>query len=162
MIRALAITVSTRAAAGERSDASGEALVEGLRSMGFHVDGPQVVADGQPVEIALREGLEGDYDLILTTGGTGLTPADLTPEATAQVVERLVPGIPEALRADGLRRGIASSQLSRGIAGVKGRTLVINLAGSPGAVNDGIEVLRPILVHAIDQLSGGDHAASRG
>ena len=157
MTRALAITVSTRAAEGSRTDLSGIALVKGLRSMDFDVDGPVVVADGQPVEAALRAGIDRNYDLIITTGGTGLSPSDATPEITGQIIERLAPGIPEALRADGLRRGVPTSVLSRGIAGTAGKTLIINLAGSPGAVRDALEVLAPILGHAIAQLRGEDH-----
>ncbi len=158
MIRALAITISTRAANGLRDDLSGVALVEGLRAMNFEVDGPIVVPDGAPVADALIAAVEKSYDLIITTGGTGLTPTDATPEATNRVIERLVPGIPEALRADGLRRGIPTAMLSRGIAGTVGATLIINLAGSPGAVRDGLDVLKPIIAHAVEQLMGGDHA----
>lgn len=160
MTRALAITISTRAAEGTRSDLSGIALVNGLRSMEFEVDGPVVVADGEPVEGALRAGLAQGYELIITTGGTGLSPTDATPEVTARLIERYAPGIPEALRADGARRGIPTALLSRGIAGTNGRTLIINLPGSPGAVSDALEVLRPILSHAIDQLRGADHPSS--
>jgi len=158
MSRALAITVSTRAAAGARADLSGIALVEGLRSLDFDVDGPVVVADGDPVEGALRTGLAQGHDLIVTTGGTGLSPTDATPEITGRVVQRLVPGIPEALRADGLRRGIPTALLSRGIAGTAGRTLIINLPGSPGAVREALEALGPILAHAMEQLGGADHS----
>lgn len=158
MTRALAITVSTRAASGSRADLSGKALVEGLRELGFEVDGPLVVSDGEPLEAVLRSGLGQGYDLLITTGGTGISPTDATPEITSRLVEREIPGIAEALRADGQRRGIATAMLSRGIAGTHGRTLIINLPGSPGAVKESLEVLTPILSHAIDQLRGGDHA----
>ena len=157
MNRALAITVSTRAAEGIRTDLSGLALVKGLRGMDFEVDGPVVVADGEPVEAALRAGLAAAYDLIITTGGTGLSPSDATPEMTGRIVERLAPGISEAIRADGVQRGIPGALLSRGIAGTAANTLIINLPGSPGAVRDALEVLAPILEHAVDQLRGQDH-----
>ncbi|MDO9485202.1 MAG: MogA/MoaB family molybdenum cofactor biosynthesis protein [Actinomycetota bacterium] len=157
MTRALAITVSTRAAAGTRTDLSGAALVAGLRAFDFEVDGPLVVADGEPVDAALRAGIQQGYDLIISTGGTGISPTDATPEITTRLIERLLPGIPEALRADGVKRGIPTALLSRGVAGTAGQTLIINLPGSPGAVRDALEVLAPILGHAVDQLSGADH-----
>ena len=101
MIRALAITVSNRAAAGVYADRSGPVLVELLRSAGCEVDGPQVVADGDPVEAALRDALQAGYDVVVTTGGTGLTPTDLTPEMTRKVIDREVPGIADAIRQEG-------------------------------------------------------------
>lgn len=158
MIRALALTVSTGAAQGTRIDESGPALAAGLRELGFRVDGPQVVPDGDPVEPALRAAISDGYDLIVTTGGTGLTPDDCTPEATARVVERFIPGIPEALRADGIGRGIAMAQLSRGVAGSVGSSLIINLPGSPGAVREGLAVLGPVLAHALAQLAGAERS----
>ncbi len=157
MTRALVITVSTRAATGTRTDLSGTALVKGLRDFDFEVDGPVVVSDGDPVDAAMRAGIQQGYDLIISTGGTGISPTDATPEITSRLIERLVPGIPEALRADGARRGIPTALLSRGVAGTAGQTLIINLPGSPGAVRDALEVLAPILGHAVAQLSGADH-----
>jgi molybdenum cofactor synthesis domain-containing protein len=151
------VTASNRAAAGVYTDRGGPVLVEGLRAMGFDVDGPQVVPDGEPVERALRDAVDVGYDVVLTTGGTGLTPGDLTPEATRRVVDRLVPGIAEALRAYGVAQGVPTAMLSRGIAGLAGRTLVVNLPGSTGGCRDGLTVLSPVLVHAVEQVRGGDH-----
>lgn len=157
MMRAMAITVSTRAAAGTRTDTSGLLLAQGLAELGFQVVGPVVVPDGAAVGDALVDALEHGYDLIVTTGGTGLSASDRTPEYTAPMLERLVPGISEAVRERGVRHGVASAVLSRGLAGTVGTTLIVNLAGSPGAVRDGLGVLAQVAVHAIDQLRGGDH-----
>ena len=150
------ITVSTRAAAGVWEDRSGPILVSGLEALGFVVTGPQVVSDGDPVEAALREALGAD--LILTTGGTGLTPTDRTPEATSKVIDREVPGIAEAIRAFGVANGVPTAMASRGLAGLAGTTLVINVPGSPGGAKDALTVLAPVLVHAIEQIAGSDHA----
>lgn len=157
MIRALALTVSNRAAAGIYADKSGPVLAELLRGAGFEVDGPRVVADGAPVEAALREALASGYDVIVTTGGTGLTPGDLTPEMTRLVLDKEVPGIAEAVRAAGVAAGVPSAALSRGVAGVAGTTLVVNLPGSTGGVRDGMAVLAGVLRHAVEQIHGGDH-----
>jgi len=158
MIRALAITVSNRAAAGVYEDRSGPVLVELLREAGCDVvDGPLVIPDGEAVGEVLRDSVTAGYDVAVTTGGTGLTPSDLTPEMTRRVIDREIPGIPEALRAAGADAGVPSAILSRGLAGVAGRTLIVNLPGSSGGVRDGMKVLRPILVHAVDQIRGGDH-----
>jgi molybdenum cofactor synthesis domain-containing protein len=160
MIRALAITVSNRAAAGVYDDRSGPVLVELLRSAGCEVDGPQVVADGDPVEAALRDALRAGYDVVVTTGGTGLTPTDLTPEMTRKVLDREVPGIADAIRQEGAAAGVPASVLSRGLAGLAGQTLVVNLPGSTGGVRDGMAVLSRVLAHAVDQARGGDHPRS--
>jgi molybdenum cofactor synthesis domain-containing protein len=156
-VRALAVTVSNRAAAGVYEDRSGPVLAELLRSAGCAVDGPVVVPDGDPVEVALRDAVADGYDVVVTTGGTGLTPYDLTPEMTRRVVEREIPGIAEALRAAGAAAGVPAAILSRGVAGVAGRTLVVNLPGSTGGVRDGMAVLAPVLGHAVSQIHGGDH-----
>jgi molybdenum cofactor synthesis domain-containing protein len=160
--RALVVTASSRAAVGVYADRGGPVLVEGLTAMGFAVDGPVVVADGDPVEAALRDAVAQGYDVVLTTGGTGLSPTDHTPEVTRRVVEREVPGIAEAIRAYGVGAGVASASLSRGMAGLAGRTMIVNLPGSPGGCRDGIAVLSRVLPHAVDQLRGGDHRVGGG
>ena len=157
LIRALAITVSNRAAAGVYEDRSGPVLAGLLAEAGCAVDGPLVVPDGAPVEAALLDAIGAGYDVVVTTGGTGLTPGDLTPEMTRRVLDREVPGIAEAIRAAGVAAGVPAAMLSRGLAGLTGRTLIVNLAGSTGGVRDGMAVLTPVLRHAVDQAHGGDH-----
>ena len=157
MIRALAVTVSNRAAAGVYEDKSGPVLVELLREAGCEVDGPVVIPDGATVEVALRDAVRAGYDVIVTTGGTGLTPGDLTPEMTRLVLDREIPGIPEAIRAFGVAAGMRSATLSRGVAGLASNTLIVNLPGSTGGVRDGMAVLADLLEHAVDQARGGDH-----
>jgi len=158
--RALVVVASNRAAAGVYADRGGPLLVDGLRSLGFAVDGPQVVPDGEPVAAALVAAVAAAYDVVLTTGGTGLTPGDLTPEMTRRVIDREVPGLAEAIRAYGLGHGVPSAALSRGLAGLAGNTLVVNLPGSTGGCRDGLAVLAPVLVHAVEQVRGGDHPSS--
>jgi molybdenum cofactor synthesis domain-containing protein len=157
MIRALAVTVSNRAAAGVYEDKSGPVLVDLLRDAGCEVDGPVVIPDGATVEVALRDAVRAGYDVVVTTGGTGLTPGDLTPEMTRLVLDREIPGIPEAIRAFGVTAGVSSAALSRGVAGLASSTLIVNLPGSTGGVRDGMAVLAGLLEHAIDQARGGDH-----
>jgi molybdenum cofactor synthesis domain-containing protein len=155
-LRALAITVSDRAAAGQYADRSGPLLVSLLTTAGCEVDGPLIVADGEQVEVALRSAVAQGYDVVVTTGGTGVTARDLTPEMTARVLDRQIPGIAEAIRAAG-QHAVPASMLARGLAGVAGRTLVVNLPGSAGGVRDGVAVIAPILRHAVEQIAGGDH-----
>lgn len=162
-MRARVITASTRAAHGDAGypDRSGPIVVGRLDELGFEVDDAVVVADGAPVEEALRAAVEDGVDVIITTGGTGLTPTDRTPEATMAVLRTQVPGIAEAIRAAGVGAGIASAMLSRGLAGVadgpEHASLIVNLPGSSGGVRDGMDVLAPVLLHAAQQLRGSDH-----
>lgn len=155
--RALVLTVSTRTAAGVWLDRSGPVLREGLLGLGLDVDGPQVVPDGDAVETALREAVAAGYALVVTTGGTGLTPTDRTPELTRRVLDREAPGIAEAVRAYGVAHGVPSAMLSRAVAGIAGRALIVNLPGSTGGVRDGLAVLADILDHALAQIVGSDH-----
>ena len=155
--RAVVVTASNRASAGVYEDRSGQALAAGLRDLGFEVEGPHVRPDDvEALAQVLREAVAGGADVVLTTGGTGLSPTDVTPEATRAVVEREAPGLAEAVRRYG-EPTVPTSVLSRGIAGTAGRTLIVNLPGSTGGVKDGLAVLGPLLPHVVSQLRGGDH-----
>ncbi len=155
--RAVVICASTRAATGVYEDRTGPLIVEALRGWGFTVDDATVVPDGEPVAQALVAALALAPAVVLTTGGTGISPTDATPEMTARHLDREVPGIAEAIRAAGVAKGVPSAMLSRGVAGVAGATLVVNLPGSTGGVRDALEVLGAVLDHAVDQIHGGDH-----
>ena len=156
------ITCSTRSAAGERIDESGEILAAGLAEAGHEVGLHLVVPDDiAEIRAAVEGAVEAGVRAVLTTGGTGLTPTDVTPEAVAPLLDRTIPGIAEALRMVSQNR-VPTSVLSRGIAGTIGRTLVVTLPGSPGGVRDGLSVLLPILDHAADQIAGGDHQPGGG
>ncbi|MCP2200119.1 MogA/MoaB family molybdenum cofactor biosynthesis protein [Lentzea flava] len=155
-MKAVVITASNRAAAGVYADRSGPLIVEWLTERGFSVADPVVVPDGDPVQQALTEAVSAGADLVLTTGGTGINPTDRTPEATRAVLDYEVPGLADAIRMSGWPR-VPGSVLSRGVAGVAGRTLIVNLPGSTGGVRDGLDVLGNVVEHALDQLRGGDH-----
>jgi molybdenum cofactor synthesis domain-containing protein len=157
VIRALAVTVSNRAAAGVYEDRSGPVLADLLRAAGCEVDGPVVIPDGATVQTALQDAVDAGYDVVVTTGGTGLTPGDATPEMTRLVLEREIPGIAETIRAAGVATGVPAAALSRGVAGVAKTTLIVNLPGSTGGVRDGMAVLSNLIEHAVDQIRGGDH-----
>lgn len=160
--RAAVITASNRSARGEREDTSGHLLARLLRDQGFQVDDPVVVPDDVPaIQAALRGALDSGADVVVTTGGTGVTPTDVTPEATRPLLDREIPGIAEAIRSAS-RDKVPTAVLSRGLAGNIGRTLVVNLPGSPGGVRDGAAVLGPIVGHVLDQLRGGDHVPGGG
>jgi molybdenum cofactor synthesis domain-containing protein len=159
VIRARVVVASNRAAAGVYADTSGPLLAAGLRDLGCDVDQPVVVPDGEPVGQAIRQAVADRVDLVVTSGGTGINPTDLTPEVTRRLMDYEVPGIAEAIRAHS-REKVPTAALSRGIAGVVGTTLVVNLPGSTGGARDGLAVLGPILRHAVDQLRGGDHTGS--
>lgn len=151
------IVASNRAAAGIYVDETGPPIVAALRAWGFDTPDADVVPDGDPVGVALWGAVSEQVDVVLTTGGTGISPTDRTPEATERLIDRRIPGIAEAIRAHGIAKGVATAALSRGVAGVSGRTLVINLPGSRGGVADALEVLGEIVPHAVSQLGGADH-----
>ncbi len=154
---AVVVVASNRAAAGVYDDTTGPLIVSALREWGFSVGDPVVRPDGEPggaaIALAVREGAR----VVLTTGGTGLTPTDRTPEVTRPLLDREVPGLAEAIRAAGVAKGVPTAVLSRGLAGVAGRALVVNLPGSRGGVKDALAVLAPVLVHAVEQIVGSDH-----
>ncbi|MCG8924275.1 MogA/MoaB family molybdenum cofactor biosynthesis protein [Lentzea sp. DG1S-22] len=155
-MKAVVITASNRAAAGVYEDRSGQIILAWLVERGFSASTPVVVPDGEPVREALAAAVAGGADLVVTTGGTGINPTDRTPEMTRAVLDYEIPGLADAIRMSGWPR-VPGSVLSRGVAGVAGRTLVVNLPGSTGGVRDGLDVLGTVVEHALDQLRGGDH-----
>lgn len=154
---AAVVVASNRAAAGVYEDTTGPLIVDFLRRLDFDCPDALVRPDGDPVGAAIAEAVAAGARVVLTTGGTGLTPTDLTPEVTRPLLDREVPGIAEAIRAYGVAQGVPSAVLSRGLAGVAGSTLIVNLPGSRGGVKDGLAVLEPWLRHAVEQVVGSDH-----
>lgn len=157
MLSGAVVVASNRAAAGVYDDTTGPLIVAALRSWGFEVDEPRVVPDGEPVGEAIAAALAAGARVVLTTGGTGLTPTDRTPEVTRPLLDREVPGIAEAIRAAGVAKGVPTAVLSRGLAGVAGDALVVNLPGSRGGVKDALAVLADVVPHAVEQVRGSDH-----
>jgi molybdenum cofactor synthesis domain-containing protein len=156
---ALVLTASDRSAAGTRDDASGALLAERLTALGFAVDRQVVPDDQDAIAAALRDGAEG-HVLIVTTGGTGLTPRDVTPQATQSILDYEVPGLAEAIRAEG-RAHTPFASLSRAVVGVRGRTLIVNTPGSPKAAAESLDALVPVLDHALETLAGPhDHGGA--
>ncbi|MFL6239091.1 MAG: molybdenum cofactor biosynthesis protein B [Actinomycetes bacterium] len=153
-MKAAVVTVSDRSAAGIRPDGSGPLAAELLSALGFDTTVAVVPDDAPSIMTALRSALSEHVDLLITTGGSGLGPRDVTPEATTAVIDRPAPGLADLVRRAG---DVPTAALSRGVAGVAGTTLVVNLAGSLGAVRDGIGALAPLLPHVVSQLHGGDH-----
>jgi len=155
-LKAVVVVASNRAAAGVYEDETGPLIVAALQEWGFDV-ASIVVPDGKPVREAMLRAIARGARVILTTGGTGLTPTDQTPEMTRKLIDVEVPGIAEAIRAYGVANGVPAAALSRGLAGVSGKCLIVNLPGSKGGVKDGLVVLAPIVRHAVEQIVGSDH-----
>src|SRR5437588_2793537 len=159
--RAVVVVASNRAAAGVYEDRTGPVIVKWLWERGYQTPDPVVVPDGSPVRDAVAGAVADAVDVVLTTGGTGISPTDRTPEATEPLLDRRLPGLADAIRSAGLPK-VPTAVLSRGVAGVAGQTLVVNLPGSTGGVRDGLAVLADVLDHAVDQLHGGDHPRGHG
>ncbi len=153
----LVVIASTRASSGIYEDRCGPVIVDWLAARDIRTPAPVVVADGAPVDAALRSALADGPDVIITSGGTGISPTDSTPQITAALLDYDIPGLADAIRRAGLPH-VPTSVLSRGVCGVAGHTLIVNLPGSLGGVKDGLGVLADVLGHALDQLRGKDHS----
>lgn len=156
-MKAFVVVASNRAATGVYADETGPLIVAWLMSEGFRCGDPIVVPDGEPVGQAISAAVADGARVVLTTGGTGLTPTDRTPDVTRPLLDREVPGIADAIRGYGVANQVPTAMLSRGLAGVIGSCLVVNLPGSRGGVKDGLAVLAPVLRHAVEQIVGSDH-----
>ncbi|BBX68356.1 MogA/MoaB family molybdenum cofactor biosynthesis protein [Mycolicibacterium psychrotolerans] len=154
--RGVVIIASTRASSGVYEDRCGPVIAAWLNDRAIATAAPLVVADGAPVATALRTALDDGPDVVITSGGTGISPTDSTPQITAELLDYQIPGLADAIRRSGLPH-VPTSILSRGLCGVAGRTLIVNLPGSIGGVRDGLRVLDDVLDHALDQLRGKDH-----
>ena len=157
---ALVITASNRASAGVYEDRSGKILVEGLTALGYEISNAIVIPDNEElISQAIKTGIDSGVHLIVTTGGTGVSPMDITPEATAPLIQKLLPGVSEAFRAYA-REKVPTADLSRGLAGVSEKSFIINLPGSPGGAKDGLVIIERLASHIHDQIDGHDHSAS--
>jgi molybdenum cofactor synthesis domain-containing protein len=160
MKRAIVITASNRAFNGIYEDLSGQILLEGLKKFGYEINDVQILPDDQEkISEAIKNAIDLEIDLVVTTGGTGVSQFDVTVEATSPLIKKLMPGILEAFRAYS-RDNVPTTDLSRGIAGVTNKSLIINLPGSPGAAKDGLVIIERLASHIHDQLAGHDHSPS--